>query len=178
MFWTFLFLSIKFWEKPTLWWQATCFRETILGKAKGTSTLYRFYPARVISTTYTVTRGQWLLAKLIKRQIEPHKEEEKKWASLSSHLNHKFINIEGMKSWKSSNPTAMFYRWRRQGTQLGMHPSSYRADTRAKAFELKTQTSIQFSISPKRLGLRVSQALQLRCHFLPHLKEAGRKRQK
>lgn len=47
-----------------------------------------------------------------------------------------------------------------------------------RPLNLKFKSSIQFSILPKRLGLRVSQPLHVRCHFLPHLKEAGRKRQK
>lgn len=45
-------------------------------------------------------------------------------------------------------------------------------------FELIINCSIQVTILPGRLNVRLSQPLHLGCHFLPHLKEAGRKRQK
>lgn len=45
-------------------------------------------------------------------------------------------------------------------------------------FELIINCSTQVTILPGRLNVRLSQPLHLGYHFLPHLKEAGRKRQK
>ena len=42
----------------------------------------------------------------------------------------------------------------------------------SQGFELIINCSIQVTILPGRLNVRLSQPLHLGCHFLPHLKEA------